>query len=108
MGYTNYWHQYNDFTDEQWKTIKEEYEEYVKPLAGQDIKDSSDTNDICFDGMCETFLLSKSAKTIKDYPEQDVSFNFCKTRMAKYDIYVWYLLTFINRLVPEFSISRDR
>ena len=45
MGYTNYWHQYNDFTDEQWKTIKEEYEDYVKPLAGQDIKDSSDTNE---------------------------------------------------------------
>ena len=33
MGYTNYWHQYNDFTDEQWNKIKEEYENYVKPLA---------------------------------------------------------------------------
>ena len=25
MGYTNYWHQYNDFTDAEWKQIKEEF-----------------------------------------------------------------------------------
>ena len=31
MGYTNYWHQHNDFTDDQWKEIKEEYE-YVKEV----------------------------------------------------------------------------
>ena len=25
MGYTNYWHQHNDFTDEQWNTAKPYY-----------------------------------------------------------------------------------
>ena len=32
MGYTNYWHQHNDFTDEQWKSIKEEYD-YIKEVC---------------------------------------------------------------------------
>jgi|TARA_R110000796_G_scaffold235928_1_gene355094 hypothetical protein len=110
MGYTNYWHQYNDFTDEQWNKIKEEYENYVKPLAGDEIDDNSDTNTIIFDGGCETFLLCKFSKKEPErkYKEQDLSFHFCKTNMAKYDIYVWYLLTYINRLCPEFSISRDQ
>ena len=112
MGYTNYWHQYNDFTDKEWESIKDEYDNYIKPLAlaNKDIKDNSDENNIIFDGGCETFVLSKNCRMNdkKRYDEEDLSFNFCKTRMAKYDIYVWYLLTFINRLRPEISISRDR
>jgi hypothetical protein len=110
MGYTNYWHQHNDFTDEQWNKIKDEYENYVKPLAGNEIKDNSDVNNIIFDGGCETFVLSKFSEKEPDrrYKEQDLSLHFCKTRMDKYDIYVWYLLTYINRLCPDFSISRDQ
>ena len=40
MGYTNYWHQYNDFTDEEWKSILEEYD-YIKEVCGDIIKDET-------------------------------------------------------------------
>ena len=50
MGYTNYWHQYNDFTDEEWKQIKEEYE-YIKEVCENVIKDETITTDeIVFNG----------------------------------------------------------
>ena len=42
MGYTNYWHQHNDFTDEQWKSIKEEYD-YIKEVCENVIKDETIT-----------------------------------------------------------------
>jgi hypothetical protein len=112
MGYTNYWHQYNDFTDEQWKQIKEEYN-YIKEVCKNIIDDETHQDDeIVFNGINdnqhETFVLNKNVNTEKRYPEHDTSFNFCKTRMKPYDIAVWYLLTFINRICPEISISRDR
>lgn len=114
MGYTNYWHQHNDFTDEQWKSIKEEYE-YIKEVCGNVIKDETITTDeIVFNGKeslsHETFVLKKDAKPFnfkKDYEGQDTSFYFCKTAMKPYDIAVWYMLTQIQRICPSVSISRD-
>ena len=107
MGYTNYWRQKTDIPQGKWKRIKEEYEEYVKPVAGDLIEDTSEIDDITFNGSCENFCFNRKAKTIPDYKEQDISFHFCKTRGAKYDLAVWYLLTFINKLCPEIHISRD-
>lgn len=117
MGYTNYWHQHNDFTDEQWKSIKEEYD-YIKEVCGNIIKDETTDLDenthIIFNGIGddahETFFLSKDAKPFnfkKDYEGQDTSFYFCKTAMKPYDIAVWYMLTQIQRICPSISISRD-
>ena len=114
MGYTNYWHQHNDFTDEQWKSIKEEYE-YIKEVCGTIIHDETITTDeIVFNGKGslghETFVLKKDAKPFnfkKDYEGQDTSFYFCKTAMKPYDIAVWYMLTQIQRICPSVSISRD-
>lgn len=114
MGYTNYWHQHNDFTDEQWKSIKEEYD-YIKEVCGNIIKDETITTDeIVFNGKeslsHETFVLKKDAKPFnfkKDYEGQDTSFYFCKTAMKPYDIAVWYMLTQIQRICPSVSISRD-
>ena len=114
MGYTNYWHQHNDFTDEQWKSIKEEYE-YIKEVCGNVIKDETITTDeIVFNGKeslsHETFVLKKDAKPFnfkKDYEGQDISFYFCKTAMKPYDIAVRYMLTQIQRICPSISISRD-
>ena len=108
MGYTNYWKQYQNVPDKAWKSIKKEYEEYIKPVAGNLIEDRSTENEIIFDGGCETFILSKIAKIKPDYKGQDPSFNFCKTRAAKYDLAVWYLLTFVNKVCPDIEISRDR
>ena len=115
MGYTNYWHQHNDFTDIEWKQIKEEYD-YIKEVCGTIIHDETITTDeIVFNGKGslghETFVLKKDAKPFnfkKDYEGQDTSFYFCKTAMKPYDIAVWNMLTFTNRICPSFSISRDR
>ena len=109
MGYTNYWRQKIDIPQIKWERIKEEYEEYVKPVTGDLIKDESAPDDITFHGSCETFLFTQKATTEaeRSYKEQDISFNFCKTRGAQYDLAVWYLLTFINKLCPEIEISRD-
>ena len=107
MGYTNYWRQKTDIPQSKWKKIKEEYEEYVKQVAGDLIEDSSSNNNIVFDGSCETFFFTQKAETTPAYKGQDPSFNFCKTRGAQYDLAVWYLLTFINNLCPEIEISRD-
>ena len=117
MGYTNYWHQYNDFTDEEWKQITEEYD-YIKEVCGNIIKDETTDLDrnthIIFNGIGddahETFFLSKDARPFnfkKDYEGQDTSFYFCKTAMKPYDIAVWYMLTQIQRICPSISISRD-
>ena len=117
MGYTNYWHQYNDFTDKEWKSILEEYD-YIKEVCEDIIKDEGDDFDrdthIIFNGIGddahETFFLSKEAKPFnfkKEYEGQDTSFYFCKTAMKPYDIAVWYMLTQIQRICPSVSISRD-
>ena len=113
MGYTNYWHKYNDFTDTEWKQIKEEFN-YIKTVVGHLIEDQSTEDIIKFNGVGddghEDFYLNREAKTPfdKTYAGQDVSFDFCKTKEKPYDIAVWYLLTFINRICPHFAISRDR
>ena len=113
MGYTNYWHQYNDFTDEEWKSILQEYD-YIKEVCKDIIVDeTTKTNEIVFNGVGEnsheTFVLNKDARPYNDqkYEGDDISFNFCKTAMKPYDIAVWYLLTQIQRICPNVSISRD-
>ena len=109
MGYTNYWYQKTDIPQDKWKLIKNEYKEYVKPVAGNLIEDSSSDNNIVFDGDCETFFFTQKATTEaeRSYPGQNIAFHCCKTRASKYDLAVWYLLTFINKLCPEIEISRD-
>jgi|DEB0MinimDraft_10_1074344.scaffolds.fasta_scaffold05941_2 hypothetical protein len=113
MGYTNYWHKYNDFTESEWKQIKEEFN-YIKEVVGFLIKDESTDDIIKFNGIGdnghEDFYLNREARTPfdKTYEGQDVSFDFCKTNEKPYDIVVWHLLTFINRICPNFAISRDR
>ena len=111
MGYTNYWHQHNDFTDIEWKQIKEEYE-YIKEVSeGIIVDETKKTDEIVFNGKHldhETFVLNKNTNTKKDYEGQDLSFNFCKTARKPYDLAVWHLLCFVHRICPDFAISRDR
>jgi len=113
MGYTNYWRKHNDFTESEWKQIKEEFN-YIKEVVGFLIKDESTDDIIKFNGIGdnghEDFYLNREAKTPfdKTYEGQDVSLDFCKTNEKPYDIVVWHLLTFINRICLNFAISRDR
>jgi len=114
MGYTNYWHQHNDFTDEQWKSIKEEYD-YIKEVCKDIIVDeTTKTNEIVFNGIGEqsheTFVLKPETRTYNDkrrYEGEDIYFHFCKTAMKPYDLAVWYMLTQVQRIAQDLSISRD-
>ena len=107
MGYTNYWHQHNDFTDTEWSQIKQEYE-YIKEACETIIVDQSENKDeIIFNGMAikgldhETFYINKK--------NDRESFNFCKTARKPYDLAVWHLLYFINNETGAMKkISRDR
>ena len=38
MGYTNYWHQHINFTDDQWKQIKGEAD-YIDGIADKNLVD---------------------------------------------------------------------
>jgi len=114
MGYTNYWHQNIDFNDTQWKTLQEEVE-YMQEISNGiiDVLTNDDANEIAFNGKqnCETFVLNRYKPTVKEYEQQDLTFNFCKTRELPYDIYVWHLLVFCAGMInntDKFSISRDR
>jgi|TARA_R110000796_G_scaffold100573_1_gene209241 hypothetical protein len=107
MGYTNYWHQHDNISNEDWKLIKNEYHNYVQEIAGDKIVDSSTEDTISFDGGYEPFVFSRYAKTKPDYAGQDSSLHYCKTKQCLYDIFVWYLLVYINRICPNVSISRD-
>ena len=107
MGYTNYWHQHDNISNEDWKLIKNEYKDYIQKIAGKNIIDSSTEDEIIFNGSCETFVFTRYAKTKPDYAGQDSSLHYCKTKQCLYDIFVWYLLVYINRICPNVSISRD-
>ncbi|BAQ87638.1 hypothetical protein [uncultured Mediterranean phage uvMED] len=113
MGYTNYWHQHINFTNDQWKQIQSEAQ-YVKEIGENNIDVHSEDEEIIINGRgqsCETFVLYKNKATVKEYEQQDLAFNFCKTRELPYDIYVWHLLVFCAGMINDtekFSISRDR
>ena len=116
MGYTNYYYQERDFTDNEWELVEQEAK-YLEEL-GYDIKiiskesatgDFSSEPILYLNGDCETLVLRKQRRTKKDYDDDNLSFDFCKTRMAQYDLAVWYLLCSCNHLLgKDFRISRDR
>ena len=114
MGYTNYWTQTRDFTEEEWKQIKSEAH-YVKDIDREyALKNVVIDNDqVLFYGDCETFRLYKKIENnrIEGYEEQDITFNCCKTRECPYDLAVWHMLVFCAGMInntKEFNISRDR
>jgi len=45
MGYTNYWDQSTNFTDKEWKQIKDEFN-YVRYIAGDKIDVIADNDKI--------------------------------------------------------------
>ena len=65
MGYTNYWRQKTDIPQGKWKKIKEEYEEYVKQVAGDLIEvDGDDANFVWSDnsgGSAHSSVLNSSS-----------------------------------------------
>tara|TARA_R100000687_G_C6408045_1_gene145073 strand:- start:144 stop:539 length:396 start_codon:yes stop_codon:yes gene_type:complete len=125
MGYTNYWYQTRAFTDKEWYEIKTyllfRHNSFTLDDLDKEIKISHlswDENDhyIQFNGKnaklsCEDFTLYKNIREPL-YKDDNVEFNFCKTRQLPYDMMVWKLLKFINFVVldpwnKQFKISND-
>jgi len=105
MGYTNYWYQHEDFTEDEWMKIKIFYHGLNTVHGGGFLQgadhimqdETSNGNHIQFNGTkgqdYETFTLNKVANTNSDYGG-DVAFNFCKTNRNPYDAMVWALLSY--------------
>ena len=121
MGYTNYWHQSRAFTDKEWYEIKTyllfRHNSFELDDLDKEIKISIlDDNIIQFNGKndrlsCEDFTLYKNIRE-PFYKDDNVEFNFCKTRQLPYDMMVWKLLRFIKFVVlsprdDTFKISND-
>ena len=111
MGYTNYWTQPTDFTDQEWGKVKMEAD-YIRSwseisVIAKYVNVVIKKSTIEIIGGCETFVLNKFAKVKSDYQGQDVAFHFCKTREQVYDLAVWHMLTTCAFIKPDFIISRD-
>ena len=105
MGYTNYWKQPTDFTNEEWDAVVKEFK-YVCDIGKDFIHEvtvSHIDNSIMFNGTgCETFYLDKIARLYDDLP-----IHCCKTNARTIDIYVWHMLTFCQMIKEDFICSRD-
>ena len=121
MGYTNYWYQTRAFTDKEWYEIKTyllfRHNSFELDDLDKEIKISIlDDNIIQFNGKndrlsCEDFTFYKNVRE-PFYKDDNVEFNFCKTRQLPYDMMVWKLLKFIKFVVLDpkdqtFEISND-
>ena len=118
MGYTNYWHQYRDFTDSEWDEITLFYDEHILTdhSSYPRIKNRTTSNDeIVFDGddggSCETFVLNKRVPEPR-WEDDNVTFNCSKTNGLPYDKVVWKMLKFIKFVVldpskADFIIKND-
>ena len=111
MGYTNYWTQPTDFTDNEWSKVKMEAD-YIRswselPQIKKYCEVEIHKDEIIIYGPCESMNLKRHARTVKRYPDEDVTFNFCKTREEVYDLAVWHLLVACAFIKPDFKIRRD-
>ena len=106
MGYTNYWYQHEDFTEDEWMKIKIFYHGLNTVHGGGFLQgadhimqdETTDGDHIAFNGRkgqdYETFVLSKNVNVKADYEGANPAFNFCKTARNPYDAMVWALLCY--------------
>ena len=116
MGYTNYYYQERDFTDKEWEDVIREsvnvqnlgYDVQFHRERNTGKQELGEVNVITLDGECETLVLRKYRRTEKHYEDDNLSFDFCKTRMCQYDIAVKQLLCHCHSLLGEdFTWSHD-
>ena len=125
MGYTNYWYQHEDFTNDEWHKIQVFFHglkmvygggAYLK--ADHIINDETNGSDhIQFNGTkgqdYETFYLDKYANKNPDYESLNggsPAFNFCKTARNPYDAIVWAVLSYARYVKGDrskFVVSND-
>ena len=130
MGYTNNWHQKDDFTDTEFnklakhtkKMIKFFEEELEINFSQKEIVfeySDKNLNFIYFNGDNEndldheTFIFEQIKREKYDYETQDDyddlgAFNFCKTNRKPYDARVWNILRKAYQIAPKkISIGND-
>lgn len=133
MGYTHYWRQYRDFTDEEWDYAREFFHKGLELLSedlsfqttahdwGNDpvsIRGPQGTgeplcneNEIGFNGCKsldldhESFYVQKIASGYVWSPTQ--RFFFCKTARKPYDVLVVAMLMMFHEMNPWFEWSSD-
>jgi len=107
MGYTNYWTQTRDFTNDEWTKVKREYEWLLEMDDRNIIRDETYPDDydlIIFNGKGELSHETMIIRKIKNSED----FQFCKTARKPYDIGVWHMLGFIKSNTEAYSeIRRD-
>ena len=127
MGYTNYWNQPTDFTDEEWDAVVKEFkyvcdmgEDYIHEVTVSkeqspsisftfNVKDTYDTPTYC-----ESFYIGKRAygstngKQAGSFTYSDITIDYCETNANAIDIYVWHMLTFCQMIKEDFTCDRDR
>ena len=123
MGYTNNWHQKDDFTDTEFnklakhtkkmiKFFEEELEinysqkEIVFEYSDKNLNFISFNGDNENDLDHETFIFEQIKREKYDYETQDDyddlgAFNFCKTNRKPYDALVWNILMKAYQIAPE-------
>lgn len=121
MGYTHYWTQYSDFSDNEWEDIKSQTKEILAEfgdtVAGWDGSGDPRINDTCvsFNGRdnnsCETFKITKRIKDLQRPWEKEPPtkvFSFCKTRGLPYDeVVVRVLAVFKNIGKDKLELASD-
>ena len=118
MGYTNNWHQKDDFTDTEFNKLAKHTKKMIKFFEEElEIKFSQkeidiNLNFISFNGDNEndldheTFIFEQIKREKYDYETQDDyddlgAFNFCKTNRKPYDALVWNILRKAYQIAPE-------
>ncbi len=131
MGYTNYWHQIEDFTDIEFMKLANHTRKMIKFFEEElEIKFSEvtfkelalkedDLQYISFNGDNEndldheTFIFEQTKREKYDYEtDEDYddlgAFNFCKTNRKPYDALVWNFLRKAYQIAPKkISIGND-
>ena len=118
MGYTNNWHQKDDFTDTEFKKLAKHTKKMIKFFEEElEIKFSQkeidiNLNFISFNGDNEndldheTFIFEQIKREKYDYESDDDydnlgAFYFCKTNRKPYDALVWNILRKAYQIAPE-------
>lgn len=123
MGYTHYWRQKRDFTDDEWRSIcdraevvLEEHEDIVcyeedEPHRKPEVSQTC----VRFNGKDEagheTFYLPRKREprpAWDDSPEDEGTFHFCKTAYKPYDAAVVEVLIEVRDVAPDaITLSSD-
>ena len=122
MGYTNYWYQHEDFTNDEWNKIKVFYHGLKMVHGGGEYNEAnhifndekSGDHNIVFNGTkgqdYETFVLNKFKQDIAYYDGENTSFHFCKTARNPYDAIVWAVLSYARYVKGDrskFVVTND-